>query len=367
MDQPLRFRWLLRSIVILPWALPTIVNALMWRWIDNAEYGSLNALLTQTGIIHDYRAVAVQQRHGDVDDHHRRRLEDDSAVRDPPAGRASERRPRGRRGRPGGRRRPVSLFRHIILPLITPVVLIVLVLRTMEAFKVFDIIWIMTHGGPANSTQTIAIYAYQTAYQGFDFGRGAALGYLIALVIMVLAAIYLRLLGRPAADGDADGGRAGAGGERPGPAPPAPAPRPLDIPLRGHGHRARRRPRAVRLAPDLERRGAGRPALPAAPVDPRAHHVRPVRRAPRRQRAERPGPGVPLGVPEQHDHRVDRDGALDRRRDPGRLCVRPAAVPRSRLADPRFMGDLHAAADRADPAALPDHGRARACATRRSP
>jgi multiple sugar transport system permease protein/N,N'-diacetylchitobiose transport system permease protein len=91
---------------------------------------------------------------------------------------------------------PVQLFRHIILPLITPVVLIVLVLRTMEAFKVFDIIWIMTHGGPANSTQTIAIYAYQTAYQGFDFGKGAALGYLIALVIVVLAAIYLRLLGR---------------------------------------------------------------------------------------------------------------------------------------------------------------------------
>ena len=66
----------------------------------------------------------------------------------------------------------------------------------MEAFKVFDIVWIMTNGGPANSTQTIAIYAYQTAYQGFDFGRGAALGYLIALVIMVLAAVYLRLLGR---------------------------------------------------------------------------------------------------------------------------------------------------------------------------
>ena len=77
-----------------------------------------------------------------------------------------------------------------------PLSLIALVLRTIEAFKVFDIIYIMTRGGPANSTQSIAIYAYQTAYQGFDFGRGAALGYLIALVIMVLAAVYLRLLGR---------------------------------------------------------------------------------------------------------------------------------------------------------------------------
>jgi multiple sugar transport system permease protein/N,N'-diacetylchitobiose transport system permease protein len=196
MDQPLRFRWLLRSIIILPWALPTIVNALMWRWIDNAEYGSLNALLTQTGLIQDYQpwlsnsdtsmwmviiadvwkmtplcAILLLAALQSVD----REIVEVAQVDG--AG-------------------PLQLFRQIVLPLITPVVLIVLVLRTMEAFKVFDLIWIMTHGGPANSTQTIAIYAYQTAYQGFDFGRGAALGYLIALVIMVLAAFYLRLLGR---------------------------------------------------------------------------------------------------------------------------------------------------------------------------
>jgi ABC-type sugar transport system permease subunit len=196
MDQPLRGRWLLRTIIILPWALPTIVNALMWRWIDNAEYGSLNALLTQTGIIDHYQPwlsnsdtamwmvivadvwkltplVAILLLAGlqSVDREVVEVARVDGA---------------------GG----WQTFRLILLPLITPVILIVLVLRTMEAFKVFDIIWIMTHGGPANSTQSIAIYAYQTAYQGFDFGRGAALGYLIALVIMVLAALYLRLLGR---------------------------------------------------------------------------------------------------------------------------------------------------------------------------
>jgi multiple sugar transport system permease protein/N,N'-diacetylchitobiose transport system permease protein len=196
MDQPLRGRWILRAIIILPWALPTIVNALMWRWIDNAEYGSLNALLTQIGLMHDYRpwlsdsdtamwmviladvwkmtplvAILLLAALQSID----RELVEVARV----DGAGS-----------------LQVFRHIILPLIMPVILIVLVLRTMEAFKVFDIIWIMTRGGPANSTQSIAIYAYQTAYQGFDFGRGAALGYLIALVIMVLAAIYLRLLGR---------------------------------------------------------------------------------------------------------------------------------------------------------------------------
>jgi len=196
MDQPLRFRWLLRGIIILPWALPTIVNALMWRWIDNAEYGALNALLTQLGITHDYKvwlsnsdiamwmvivadvwkmtplvALLLLAALQSVD----RELVEVAKV----DGASS-----------------FQAFRHILAPLIAPVILIVLVLRTMEAFKVFDVVWIMTGGGPANATQTIAIYAYQTAYQGYDFGRGAALGYLIALFIMVLAAVYLRLLGR---------------------------------------------------------------------------------------------------------------------------------------------------------------------------
>jgi ABC-type sugar transport system permease subunit len=196
MDQPLRWRWLLRTLVILPWALPTIVNALMWRWIDNAEYGALNALLTQTGVLHSYQPFL-----SDSDLAMWMVIIADVWKLTPLvailllAGLQSIDREVVEVARVDGAG-PWQVFRHILLPLVTPVILILLVLRTMEAFKVFDLIWIMTHGGPANSTQTIAIYAYQTAYQGFDFGRGAALGYLIALVIMILAAIYLRLLGR---------------------------------------------------------------------------------------------------------------------------------------------------------------------------
>jgi ABC-type sugar transport system permease subunit len=85
-------------------------------------------------------------------------------------------------------------FRYIVLPWITPVIVIALVLRTMDAFKIFDTIWIMTKGGPANATQTIGIYAYQTAFQSFNFGSAAALGYLIALLIVGLALVYMRIL-----------------------------------------------------------------------------------------------------------------------------------------------------------------------------
>jgi multiple sugar transport system permease protein/N,N'-diacetylchitobiose transport system permease protein len=199
MDQPSRLRWLLRTLVILPWAIPTIVNAMMWRWIDNGTYGSLNALLSQLGFLHDYVPWLSQ---------------DSTAMwmviiadvwKMTPfcailllAGLQSIDRELFEAARVDGAG-SLDIFRRIILPLMTPIILIVLVLRTMEAFKVFDIIWIMTGGGPASATQTVAIYAYRTAYQGYDFGQGAALGYLIAIAIMLLAAVYLRLLRRTGA------------------------------------------------------------------------------------------------------------------------------------------------------------------------
>ncbi len=199
MDQPMRLRWLLRSLVILPWAVPTIVNALMWRNIDNGTYGSLNALLTQLGFLHDYVPWLAQESTAmwmviiaDV-----WKMTPFCAILLLAALQGIDRE-LFEAARVDGAG-TFAIFRSIMLPLMTPIILIVLVLRTMEAFKVFDIIWIMTGGGPASSTQTVAIYAYRTAYQGYDFGQGAALGYLIAIAIMLLAAVYLRLLRRAGA------------------------------------------------------------------------------------------------------------------------------------------------------------------------
>ncbi len=196
MDQPMRFRWILRSLVILPWALPTIVNALMWRWIDNATYGSLNALLTQVGALHDYVPWLSQETTAmwmviiaDV-----WKMTPFCALLILAGLQGIDRELFEAARVDGGG--TIAIFRRIILPLLTPIILIVLVLRTMEAFKVFDLIWIMTGGGPASSTQTVAIYAYRTAYQGYDFGQGAALGYIIAIAIMLLAAVYLWMLRR---------------------------------------------------------------------------------------------------------------------------------------------------------------------------
>lgn len=192
----LRARWLFRAVVVIPWAIPTIVNAAMWKGIFNAQYGSLNALLTQTGLIDGYRAWL-----GDPATALNMVIIADVWKSTPLvaffllAGLTSI---------PGelyeaasiDRAGPVRTVRSIVLPLLVPSISIVLVLRTVEAFKVFDLIYAMTRGGPVNSTQTIAYYAYTTAFSDQQLGLGSALSYVIVLVILALTTVYLRLLRR---------------------------------------------------------------------------------------------------------------------------------------------------------------------------
>ncbi len=191
---PLRGRWLLRALVVLPWALPTIVNGSLWRSIFDAQYGALNAVLTQLHVTETYHAwlgtpfmalnlviladvwkntslvaffllAGLQTIPRDI--YEQARVDGAGAVRS---------------------------FFSITLPLLVPSISIVLVLRTIEAFKVFDIIYIMTRGGPASGTQTIAFYTYLQAFSDQRFGYGSALAYLIVVIILMLSALYLRLL-----------------------------------------------------------------------------------------------------------------------------------------------------------------------------
>jgi ABC-type sugar transport system permease subunit len=194
LNAPLRARWLFRGLVILPWALPTIVNGAMWRHILNSQYGALNALLTQVGVLGEYRSwlgepflalnmviladvwkntslVAFLLLAGlqSIDTNLYEAARVDGAG-------------------------PVRSFFSITLPLLLPSFAIVLVLRTIETFKVFDIIYIMTRGGPASGTQTVAFYTYLQAFSDQRLGYGSALSYLIVSVVVALAVIYLRLL-----------------------------------------------------------------------------------------------------------------------------------------------------------------------------
>ena len=83
-----------------------------------------------------------------------------------------------------------SRFRFVTLPYLAGPLMVALVLRTIEAFKVFDIIWVMTRGGPANSTRTMSILVYQEAFSFQRAGSGASLALIVTLIITVLAVAY---------------------------------------------------------------------------------------------------------------------------------------------------------------------------------
>ena len=86
-------------------------------------------------------------------------------------------------------------IRYIIFPLLKPALLVALVLRTMGAFKVFDIIYVMTSGGPADSTKVLTFYTYEEAFRYYRVGMGSAVSWLITIVLLVLIVVYIKLLG----------------------------------------------------------------------------------------------------------------------------------------------------------------------------
>jgi multiple sugar transport system permease protein len=92
-----------------------------------------------------------------------------------------------------------QIFRHITLPLLRPVLLVVLLLRTIDGARVFDKVFVMTGGGPGTSSLTLILHIYREAFRNLDFGYGAAMSVLMLVILSLVAVIYVRLvLGRQA-------------------------------------------------------------------------------------------------------------------------------------------------------------------------
>ncbi len=87
---------------------------------------------------------------------------------------------------------PVRSFRHVTWPLLRPVVGVVLVLGVVYTLKVVDIILVVTGGGPADATETLATQAYELSFRQFEFGRGAAMGNVLIVISLAFALVYLR-------------------------------------------------------------------------------------------------------------------------------------------------------------------------------
>ena len=109
-------------------------------------------------------------------------------------------------------------FSTITFPYIRSLLLLAVLFRTIETFKLFDVVYIITQGGPGSATETIGVYVYRVAFQNFRTSQSTALAYIVLFVVIVLTSLYLYAVNRRNREADPDGGaarhrqgRAGAG------------------------------------------------------------------------------------------------------------------------------------------------------------
>ena len=197
LNQSFRGRGVVRTIAIIPWALPTAVMGLAWTWIFNDQYGVVNDILQRLGVIDiginwlgsPTLAMAaliiadvwkttpfisiillagLQSIPQDLYEAHAM----DGA-------------------------NPWQSFSQITLPLLMPQILIALLFRFAQAFGVFDLVQVMTGGGPAGATETVSIYIYSTVMRYLDFGYGAALvvvTFLLLIAAVAITSLFLKRL-----------------------------------------------------------------------------------------------------------------------------------------------------------------------------
>lgn len=191
-NQHFRLSGILRALFLVPWLLPLIVSASTWSWMLNSESGIVNTALSLVAVgpvnwltSPDWSLISVvianiwigipfnlvvlysglqsipAQLH-------------EAAALD---------------GATGWQR-----FRHVTFPLLRPVSAITLLLGLVYTLKVFDIIWIMTRGGPVDSSMTFATWSYRLGFGNPlpQFGPGAAIGNLLIIMALVFGLIYIR-------------------------------------------------------------------------------------------------------------------------------------------------------------------------------
>ncbi|MBM3461466.1 MAG: sugar ABC transporter permease [Armatimonadetes bacterium] len=186
-------RGAVRSAVLVPWAFTTVVSALMWQFIYDYQFGILNWTLqsmgmeprdwlgsTQLGLVSVIIAdvwkttpfmallilAGMQTISSDVYE----------AGRIDGAG-------------------PVGAFFRITLPLLKPTILVALLFRMLDAFRIFDLIFVLTSGGPGNSTESLSFLTYIKLFREFDFGMGSALSVVTFLCVLFISFIFIKVLG----------------------------------------------------------------------------------------------------------------------------------------------------------------------------
>ena len=193
LQRAVRARGLLRTTVLLPWAIPTVVAALVWRFIFDSPAGLVSSLIAGVGLtaptwFADPVAAWVPLLVADVwkstpfvaillvaglqgidgSLYEAARVDGASAWRQ---------------------------FVDITLPLLRPALFVAFLFRALDAFRVFDVIYVMTGGGPGSATEPIALYTFSTLLQHLRFGYGSALSIIVFMAAFLFALVSIRLFG----------------------------------------------------------------------------------------------------------------------------------------------------------------------------
>lgn len=184
-------RAIVRAAILLPWALPTAINAMIWRWMFNGEYGVINDLLLRFGL--------MEGRINWLGNGHTAFI----AIMITAIWKVSSFMGllllAGLQGIPESLYESAAMdgagkwtqFWRITVPSVRPALVVALIFRTNDAIRVFDLIYVLTGGGPGNSTRSIAMLAYQVSFRELSFGYGSTYSIVLFLLSATISVVYL--------------------------------------------------------------------------------------------------------------------------------------------------------------------------------
>jgi len=194
LNRPFRGQKLVQTVLLVPLMVAPVIAAIMMRWMFNDQFGIVNAVLEGIGLDGQPWLVERWSAFGII------LLTDiwlwtpwftllllaglQSLPKEPFEAAAID-------GTSTWR-----VFRYLTVPMLQPVIVVCVVIRAIDAFRTFDIVWTLTGGGPGRSTELFSLYAYVLAFLNLDFGRGSAAAIIGGLIILVLGIVMYRLVDR---------------------------------------------------------------------------------------------------------------------------------------------------------------------------
>ncbi|EKN68288.1 sugar ABC transporter permease [Schinkia azotoformans] len=186
---------LIRTTSLIPWAIPTAVAALMWSYLYDGSSGIVAHLFEMMGIVGDSRDLLLSGSGAMFST-----IIADVWKTTPYmallllAGLQNIPKSLYEAASIDGANRVQSFF-QVTLPLLKPSILVALLFRTLDAFRVFDLIYVLTGGGPGGATETLSIYGYKAMFAQTNFGYGSVIVMIMFVCVALIAIVYVKILG----------------------------------------------------------------------------------------------------------------------------------------------------------------------------